>query len=222
MERINLARHRWFEIKSILEEASENNLSRDAYINEIINALRVLGWLISGLFIWCKEDELKRPYIALSKRNAYNEYLGTSIVISIERGNLLQYMKNEKVNIGIYIKEKIEVCCFLSDNDSKETTIWSIPLINIDKDKYYDEIGQKLCVGLHFNQYNKDIFLNRLKEEYAKQQEIIRQKKIIEDTFNSPNETIKEILRAKYKAENINEDVIEEMLARYTINIGKS
>ena len=73
-----------------------------------------------------------------------------------------------------------------------------------------------------FNQYNKDIFLNKLKEEYAKQQEIIRQKKIIEETFKTPNETIKEILRAKYRAENINEDVIEEMLAQYTINIGKS
>lgn len=224
MERINLAKHRWFEIKSILEKALENNLSREAFINEIINVLRVLGWLLSGGFIWKIEDEFKRPYLILNKRTTYDGCLDLSIVISIERGDLLQYMKKEKINVGIYIKEKIEVCCLLSDNDSKETTIWSIPLINKEKDKnkYYDEIGQKLCVWLHFNQYNKDIFLNGLKKEYANQQEIIRQKRIIEDAFNSPNETIKEILRAKYKAENLNEDVIEKMLARYTINIGKA
>lgn len=224
MERINLAKHRWFEIKSILEKALENNLSREAFINEIINVLRVLGWLLSGGFIWKIEDEFKRPYLILNKRTTYDGCLDLSIVISIERGDLLQYMKKEKINVGIYIKEKIEVCCLLSDNDSKETTIWSIPLINKEKDKnkYYDEIGQKLCVWLHFNQYNKDIFLNGLKKEYANQQEIIRQKRIIEDAFNSPNETIKEILRAKYKAENLNEDVIEEMLPRYTINIGKA
>lgn len=224
MDRINLAKHRWFEIKSILEKALENNLSREAFINEVINVLRVLGWLLSGGFIWKIEDELKRPYLILNKRTSYDGCLDLSIVISLERGNLLQYMKKEKVNVGIYIKEKIEVCCLLSDNDSKETTIWSIPLINIEKDKnkYYDEIGQKLCVALYFNLYNKDIFLNKLKEEYAKQQEIIRQKRIIEETFRTPNETIKEILRAKYRAENINEDVIEEMLAQYTINIGKS
>ena len=211
MERINFAKHRWFEIKSILEKALENNLSREAFINEIINVLRVLGWLLSGGFIWKIEDEFKRPYLILNKRTTYDGCLDLSIVISIERGNLLQYMKKEKINVGIYIKEKIEVCCLLSDNDSKEATIWSIPLINIEKDKnkYYDEIGQKLCAALYFNQY-------------AKQQEIIRQKKIIEETFKTPNETIKEILRAKYRAENINEDVIEEMLAQYTINIGKS
>lgn len=89
MERINLAKHGWFEIKSILENALENNLNRDPLINEIINALRVLGWLLSGGFIWKREDELKRPYLILNKRTTYDGCIDLSIVISIERGNLL-------------------------------------------------------------------------------------------------------------------------------------
>lgn len=220
MNRINFAKLRWFEIITILRNALEQNLKGEAFINEIINSLRVLGWLTCGVFIMREEDELKNRYLTLRKRTAYDEIAETSIVISIEREKLFQYMKSNNVNIGINIKDKIEVCCLLSDNDTKETTIWSIPLINVEKN--YDEIGQRLCEILHFNQFKKEICLNKLKDEYAKQQEIIRQKKIIEETFKSPNETIKEILKEKYKAENLNEEVIEEMLAKYTINIGKN
>ena len=220
MNRINFAKLRWFEIITILRNALEQNLKGEAFINEIINSLRVLGWLTCGVFIMREEDELKNRYLTLRKRTAYDEIAETSIVISIEREKLFQYMKSNNVNIGINIKDKIEVCCLLSDNDTKETTIWSIPLINVEKN--YDEIGQRLCEILHFNQFKKEICLNKLKDEYAKQQEIIRQKKIIEETFKSPNETIKEILKEKYKAENLNEEVREEMLAKYTINIGKN
>lgn len=220
MNRINFAKLRWFEIITILRNALEQNLKGEAFINEIINSLRVLGWLTCGVFIMREEDELKNRYLTLRKRTAYDEIAETSIVISIEREKLFQYMKSNNVNIGINIRDKIEVCCLLSDSDTKETTIWSIPLIYVEKN--YDEIGQRLCEILHFNQFKKEICLNKLKDEYAKQQEIIRQKKIIEETFKSPNETIKEILKEKYKAENLNEEVIEEMLAKYTINIGKN
>ena len=109
MERINFAKHRWFEIKSILEKALENNLSREAFINEIINVLRVLGWLLSGGFIWKIEDEFKRPYLILNKRTTYDGCLDLSIVISIERGNLLQRMYLQPIITQYFIDNKSEI-----------------------------------------------------------------------------------------------------------------
>lgn len=218
----------WQEIVETLQPCIENNTIESEYQKEIEGCLKILGWkssnktMQSQIDIRIGNNNSIRPDIVLYKNNV------PVLPIEIKRpGNiccekqqqqLTSYMRQLKLNVGLYIGENIQLYYDTPDNRDSSISIFNVELRK-DEDK-----GEVLCEILSYKLFDIE-YLNDFCEECYNQ--IVAQNKLkqcFDDFFSEVNieNNIKSLIMDNFVKEGFDKTIIEEKLQKLTIQIAWS
>ena len=206
----------WLEIVSALRPYFENNSTEDSYQREIESCLQILGWkrfnrtmmsqctLPIGnsnsirLDILLRKDEMnvlpievKRPSNMCSERQELQ---------------LMSYMRQLRVNVGLYIGEKIRL---YYDNPEDSMDAVCVFSAKIDGE---DANGAKLCELLNYAAFEKDAFEAFCKQEYESMQTRRNLHQLFSEYFSEENgaTNLQTLIKEKFLADGYDELSIEE------------
>lgn len=162
----------WLEIVSTLILHFENNTPEDAYQKEIESCLLILGWkkfnktMLSQYTLPIGNSNNIRLDILLRKDNM------DVLPIEVKRPSnscterqekqLLSYMRQLRLNVGLYIGEKIHL---YYDNPSDNSDAVCVFSAEIDPS---DDNGAKLCDMLNYVNFDKEALESFCRKEYEK------------------------------------------------------
>lgn len=214
--------NKWNIIARNFRRCKEKNVSEDTYQDTIEHQLQLLGWydgIENKLSIQVGASKSLIPDMVLSKEDH------RVLVIEIKKPNntlknrqasqLLSYMRQLKLPIGLYIGENIQLYYDAPDDEYDAICVYTI---EFDDNSFS---GRKFCQLLEYENFN----LSQLEEFCAEQLRLINarndfQKRITE--FVSPQNVygnIIELLKDKFVSEGFDDDTISAELKKLNISI---
>lgn len=220
----------WIEIHDILRYCITNKVLEAYYQHEVENCFKILGWrkandtLLSRISIPIGSTGYIQPDIVLQHRTA-DGAITPVVAIEIKRpdniknerqeAQLFSYMRQMRLNYGLYIGEKIQFFYDVPDNHDKPVPVMTV---SIDMN---DPNGDMLCQLFDYDQFNLSRLESFCKEQLDRENEKNRLSERFSAITNSPDASIKEILKAFLISEGFSEDVIISYLKDFTISIRK-
>ena len=214
--------NKWNIIARNFRRCKEKNVSEDTYQDTIEHQLQLLGWydgIENKLSIQVGASKSLIPDMVLSKEDH------RVLVIEIKKPNntlrnrqasqLLSYMRQLKLPIGLYIGENIQLYYDAPDDESDAICVYTIEFDDTSSS------GRKFCQLLEYENFN----LSQLEEFCAEQLRLINarndfQKRIKE--FVSPQNVygnIIELLKDKFASEGFDDVTISAELKKLSISI---
>lgn len=214
--------NKWNIIARNFRKSKEKNVSEDTFQDTIEHQLQLLGWydgIENKLSIQVGASKSLIPDMVLSKEGH------RVLVIEIKKPNntlrdrqasqLLSYMRQLKLPIGLYIGENIQLYYDAPDDEYDAICVYTI---DFDDNSSY---GRKFCQLLEYENFN----LSQLEEFCAEQLRLINarndfQKRITE--FVSPQNVygnIIELFKDKFVSEGFDDVTISAELKKLNIAI---
>lgn len=214
--------NKWNIIARNFRRCKEKNVSEDTYQDTIEHQLQLLGWydgIENRLSIQVGASKSLVPDMVLSKEEH------RVLVIEIKKPNnalknryasqLLSYMRQLKLPIGLYIGENIQLYYDAPDDEYDAICVYTIEFDDNSSS------GRKFCQLLEYENFN----LSQLEEFCAEQLRLINarndfQKRIKE--FVSPQNVygnIIELLKDKFASEGFDDVTISAELKKLSISI---
>ena len=214
--------NKWNIIARNFRRCKEKNVSEDTYQDTIEHQLQLLGWydgIENKLSIQVGASKSLIPDMVLSKEDH------RVLVIEIKKPNntlrnrqasqLLSYMRQLKLPIGLYIGENIQLYYDAPDDEYDAICVYTIEFDDNSSS------GRKFCQLLEYENFN----LSQLEEFCAEQLRLINarndfQKRIKE--FVSPQNVygnIIELLKDKFASEGFDDVTISAELKKLSISI---
>ena len=208
----------WNEIVDILSSNITLDISEGIYQREIVNCLRMLGWrskegtLKEQVTLHIGNNNSIRPDIVLYKDNQpvlpIEIKRPTNISSSKEEKQLMSYMRQLKLNVGLYIGNNIQL---YYDNPSD----LDLPVCVLKAEfKENDNNGIYLCKMLTYDTFN----LNEIEENCKKLYENTINKNCLQNKLNdflsieNIDKNIKTLIKNKFMAEGFDEEILENEL----------
>lgn len=215
----------WSEIVFCLSKLKRKDLKELEYQREIERCLTLLGWkeyngtLKSQVTIPIGNGNSIRPDIVLYKENV------AILPIEIKKANigcgskqssqLFSYMRQLKLNFGLYIGENIQLF-YDTPNDSEEAIcVFKVEFLEDD------EKGLELCNLLSYDNCSKEKLEEFSKDCYEKIIETKNLKQRLNDFLSPANQknNIKDLIKTKFLEEGFKEENIEKELENISFNI---
>ena len=218
----------WYEIVETLQPCIANNTIESEYQKKIEGCLKILGWkssnktMQSQIDIRIGNNNSIRPDIVLYKNNIpvlpIEIKRPTNICCEKQQQQLTSYMRQLKLNVGLYIGENIQLYYDTPDNRDSSQSIFKVEL---RKD---DAKGVDLCEMLTYELFDIE-YLNDFCEERYNQ--IIAQNKLeqrFDDFFSEINveRNIRSLLIDSFIKEGFDKTIVEGKLQKLTIQVGWS
>ena len=215
----------WLEIVSALRPYFDNNSTEDAYQREIESCLQILGWkrFNRTMMSQCTRPIGNNNSIRLDILLRKNEM--NVLPIEIKRPSnicnerqelqLMSYMRQLRVNIGVYIGEKIRLY-YDNPNDSMDAVCVFSTKINEE-----DSNGAKLCELLNYTTFDKDTFEAFCKQEYEKMQTRRSLHQLFSEYFSEENgvANLQTMIKNKFLTEGYDDLSIEEVMKSLQIAV---
>ena len=222
----------WLEIYDILSYCINNGVMESTYQREIENCFKILGWrktnstLQSQVTIPIGSNNFIRPDIVLQKEND-NGNIVPVIAVEIKRPDnirserqelqLFSYMRQLRLNFGLYIGEKIQL--YYDAQDNKENPIANpIPVMTVNI-KDTDNNGEVFCDLFAYEQCNTEKIENYCKEALKRKQEYTRLKERMSDFMQEAEENVKELIKNMLLSEGFTEERIDKELTKIDIQV---
>ncbi len=230
--RIINMKENWLEIYDILSYCINNGVMESTYQREIENCFKILGWrktnstLQSQVTIPIGSNNFIRPDIVLQKEND-NGNIVPVIAVEIKRPDnirserqelqLFSYMRQLRLNFGLYIGEKIQL--YYDAQDNKENPIANpIPVMTVNI-KDTDNNGEVFCDLFAYEQCNTEKIENYCKEALKRKQEYTRLKERMSDFMQEAEENVKELIKNMLLSEGFTEERIDKELTKIDIQV---
>ena len=215
----------WIEIVETLQPYVKCNSTEPKYQQEIENCLKFLGWrssnktMQSQVTINIGNKNSIRPDIVLYKNSI------PVLPIEIKRPNnicnvkqesqLMSYMRQLRLNIGLYIGENIQL---YYDNPNDFDSPISVFKVEFRKD---DANGNIFCEMLSYGKFNKTSLEDFCKERYN---QIIARNNLqqrLNEFFFSDNATknIITLIKEKFTKEGFDDEVLNAELSKLEISV---
>lgn len=215
----------WNEIVDILSSNITLDISEGIYQREIVNCLRMLGWrskegtLKEQVTLHIGNNNSIRPDIVLYKDNQpvlpIEIKRPTNISSSKEEKQLMSYMRQLKLNVGLYIGNNIQL---YYDNPSDP----DLPVCVLKAEfKENDNNGIYLCKMLTYDTF----YLNDIEENCKKLYKNIISQNCLQNKLNdflsieNIDNNIKELIKNKFIAEGFDEEILESELNNFSIEV---
>lgn len=215
----------WNEIVDILSSNITLDISEGIYQREIVNCLRMLGWrskegtLKEQVTLHIGNNNSIRPDIVLYKDNLpvlpIEIKRPTNISSSKEEKQLMSYMRQLKLNVGLYIGNNIQL---YYDNPSD----LDLPVCVLKAEfKENDNNGIYLCKMLTYDTF----YLNDIEENCKKLYKNIISQNCLQNKLNdflsieNIDNNIKELIKNKFIAEGFDEEILESELNNFSIEV---
>ncbi len=214
--------NKWNIIARNFRRSKEKNVSEDTYQDTIEHQLQLLGWY-NGI-------ENKVPIQVGASRSLIPDMILSKdshkvLVIEIKKPNntlkerqasqLLSYMRQLKLPIGLYIGENIKIYYDAPDDESDAICVYTVEFEDNSSS------GRKFCQLLEYENFN----LTQLEEFCAEQVRLINArndfKKRIKEYVSPQNvySNIIELLKDKFISEGFDDSVIFAEFKNLNINI---
>ena len=215
----------WLEIVSILRPHFENDSTEDIYQRDIEACLQIMGWkrhnrsMLSQYSLPIGNNNNIRLDILLRK----NE--GNMLPIEVKRPSnvcnerqeqqLMSYMRQLRLNVGMYIGEKIRL---FYDNPADSMDAVCVFSARIDGS---DANGEKLCELLNYSSFDKEVFEEFCKEEYNKMQTRRSLHQQFKEYFSAENgvSNIQTLIKEKFLTDGYEDFAIDEMLKLLQLSV---
>lgn len=216
----------WLEIVSTLIPHFENDTPEDAYQKEIESCLLILGWkkfnktMLSQYTLPIGNSNNIRLDILLRKDNMdvlpIEVKRPSNTCTERQEKQLMSYMRQLRLNVGLYIGEKIHL---YYDNPSDNADAICVFSAEIDAN---DDNGAKLCDMLNYANFDKDILESFCRKEYEKllTRSDLHQRFL--DYFSEAEgvSNVLSLIKDKFINEGFCENAIDEELDGLNISIG--
>ena len=215
----------WDEIVDILSIYITNDTSEGNYQREIVNCLRMLGWrskegtLKEQVTLHIGNNNSIRPDIVLYKDNLpvlpIEIKRPTNISSSKEEKQLMSYMRQLKLNIGLYIGNNIQL--YYDDPSDIDLPVCVLKAEFTENDRN----GISLCKMLSYDTFN----LNEIEENCKRLYENNINKNCLQNKLNdflsAENiiNNIKTLIKNKFMAEGFDEELLESELKDFSIEL---
>ena len=215
----------WIEIVNLLQPYILGNSTEAQYQQEIEYCLRLLGWksfnktMQSQVTINIGNNNSIRPDIVLYKNDLpvlpVEIKRPSNICSSRQEGQLKSYMRQLRLNVGLYIGENIQ---FFYDNPSDLDDPISAFKVELCKD---EPNGEKFCEMMSYGEFDVNELENFCKEQYN---QIIAHNSLQRrlDNFLSVDDAsmnIMALIKDKFVKEGFDEDALQEELNKFVILI---
>ena len=215
----------WLEIVSILRPHFENDSTEDIYQRDIEACLQIMGWkrhnrsMLSQYSLPIGNNNNIRLDILLRE----NE--GNMLPIEVKRPSnvcnerqeqqLMSYMRQLRLNVGMYIGEKIRL---FYDNPADSMDAVCVFSARIDGS---DANGEKLCELLNYSSFDKEVFEEFCKEEYNKMQTRRSLHQQFLEYFSTENgvSNIQSLIKEKFLTDGYEDFAIDEMLKMLQLSV---
>lgn len=222
----------WLEIYDILSYCINNGVTESTYQREIENCFKILGWrktnstLQSQVTIPIGSNNFIRPDIVLQKENE-NGNIVPVIAVEIKRPDnikserqelqLFSYMRQLRLNFGLYIGEKIQL--YYDAQDNKENPIANpVPVMTVNI-KDTDNNGEVFCDLFAYEQCSIEKIENYCKDALKRKQEYTRLKERVSDFMQEAEENVKELIKNMLLSEGFTEERIDKELTKIDIQV---
>lgn len=214
---------KWCEIVEILQLACErHSITEREYQHEIEACLRILGWKTSNEtmcsqytinigssssmrvdIVLCKNGQAVLP-IEIKKPTNQFKYRQTEQLIS--------YMRQLKLNVGLFIGENIQI---YYDNPQDKAASTSVFEAEIQKS---DSNGDKICNLLNYDNFTIENIEKFCQEQY---QYKIKNKQLQEciREFFLQSDAVKNVVKEKFLKEGFEETALDKELSKITIAV---
>lgn len=222
----------WLEICDVLSYCITNGVMESTYQREIENCFKILGWrktnntLQSQVTIPIGSNNFIRPDIVLQKENE-NGNIVPIIAVEIKRPDnikserqelqLFSYMRQLRLNFGLYIGEKIQL--YYDAQDNKENPIANPVLVMTINIKDTDNNGDVFCELFTYEQCSSEKIENYCKESLKRKQEYARLKERMSDFMQDAKENVKELIKNMLLLEGFTEERIDKELTKIDIQV---
>lgn len=222
----------WLEIYDILSYCINNNVMESTYQREVENCFKILGWrktnstLQSQVTIPIGSNNFIRPDIVLQKENE-NGNMVPVIAVEIKRPDnikserqelqLFSYMRQLRLNFGLYIGEKILL--YYDAQDNNENPIANpVPVLTVNI-KDTDTNGEVFCKLFAYDLCCTEKIESFCKDSLKRKQEYTRLKERINDFVSDAEENIKDLIKNMFLTEGFTEDRIDKELSKMNIQV---
>lgn len=215
----------WLEIVSMLRPHFDRDSTEDLYQEGVERCLQILGWKRFNNSMQVQyslpigNNNFMRIDILLGK-NGINVLpieikRPSNVCNSRQESQLLSYMRQLRLNVGLYIGEEIRVYY-----DNPEDSLDAICVFS-SKIEDSNVNGEKLCNLLYYSNFDKEVFESFCKDEYDKiQTKMNIQSRISE--FLSPEhyqKNIQSLIRQKFIDEGFDGSSIDDILKDIEISV---
>ena len=225
-------KNNWLEIYDILSYCINNGVMESTYQREIENCFKILGWrktnstLQSQVTIPIGSNHFIRPDIVLQKENE-NGNIVPIIAVEIKRPDnikserqelqLFSYMRQLRLNFGLYIGEKIQL--YYDTQDNKENPLVPpMPVMTVNI-KDTDNNGEVFCNLFAYEQCSSEKMESYCKELLKRKQEYTRFKERMSDFMQEAEENVKELIKNMLLSEGFTEERIDKELTKIDIQV---
>lgn len=218
----------WIEIQDILRYCINNNVLESYYQREIENCFKILGWrkandtLRSQVSIPIGSTSYIQPDIVL-QHHASGGALAPVVAIEIKRpdniknerqeAQLFSYMRQMRLNFGLYIGEKIQVFYDIPTTQDKP-----VPVLTVSIDTN-DPNGDILCQLFEYEHFSLSNLEQFCKDQIDREDEIRCLSERLSAITRDPDTSLKAMLRSALTSEGFREDIVAELLNNYTLSI---
>lgn len=218
----------WIEIQDILRYCINNNVLESYYQREIENCFKILGWrkandtLRSQVSIPIGSTSYIQPDIVL-QHHASDGALVPVVAIEIKRpdniknerqeAQLFSYMRQMRLNFGLYIGEKIQVFYDIPTTHDKP-----VPVLTVSIDTN-DPNGDILCQLFEYEHFSLSNLEQFCKDQIDWEDETRRLSERLSAITRDPDTSLKAMLRSALTSEGFREDIVADLLNNYTLSI---
>ena len=220
----------WPEIVETLIPYFETNSVEGDYQREIENCLKFLGWkktngtMVSQYTLPIGNSNSIRPDIVLWRKNEHDTQ-SPVLPIEIKRpsniqnerqeNQLMSYMRQLKLNVGLYIGEKIQLYYDIPNDGENPICVFTAEF------KKEDVNGSIICDLLTYDKFNLGKIETFCNEQYKKIQARNNLHRRVSEFLSEGNgvKNIISLLKDKFTAEGFEESAINEEFANLTLTV---
>ena len=220
----------WPEIVETLIPYFETNSVEGDYQWEIENCLKFLGWkktngtMVSQYTLPIGNSNSIRPDIVLWRKNEHDTQ-SPVLPIEIKRpsnirnerqeNQLMSYMRQLKLNVGLYIGEKIQLYYDIPNDGENPICVFTAEI------KKEDTNGSIICDLLSYDKFNLEKIETFCNEQYKKIQARNNLHRRVSEFLSEGNgvKNIISLLKDKFTAEGFEESAINEEFANLTLTV---
>ena len=220
----------WPEIVETLIPYFETNSVEGDYQREIENCLKFLGWkktngtMVSQYTLPIGNSNSIRPDIVLWRKNEHDTQ-SPVLPIEIKRpsniqnerqeNQLMSYMRQLKLNVGLYIGEKIQLYYDIPNDGENPICVFTAEF------KKEDVNGSIICDLLTYDKFNLEKIETFCNEQYKKIQARNNLHRRVSEFLSEGNgvKNMISLLKDKFTAEGFEESAINEEFANLTLTV---
>ena len=220
----------WPEIVETLIPYFETNSVEGDYQREIENCLKFLGWkktngtMVSQYTLPIGNSNSIRPDIVLWRKNEHDTQ-SPVLPIEIKRpsnirnerqeNQLMSYMRQLKLNVGLYIGEKIQLYYDIPNDGENPICVFTAEI------KKEDTNGSIICDLLSYDKFNLGKIETFCNEQYKKIQARSNLHRRVSEFLSEGNgvKNMISLLKDKFTAEGFEESAINEEFANLTLTV---